>query len=69
MLRLADADKPPSPELGKTAAQDRVTSYLRSFRDFYSRDLLHPTVRSNGNLSERGQVQSWRRAEIRDRHG
>jgi hypothetical protein len=26
MLRLAGADKPASPEPGKTAAQDRVTS-------------------------------------------
>ena len=39
MLHLADASKEPSPEPGTTAAQDRVTGYLRSFRDFYSRDL------------------------------
>jgi len=39
MLGLADADKPPSPEPTKTAAQDRVSSYLLSFRDFYSREL------------------------------
>ena len=39
MLGLADAGKPPSPEPAKTAAQDRVSSYLRSFRDFYSREL------------------------------
>lgn len=39
MLGLTDADKPPSTEPGKTAAQDRVNGYLRALRDFYSRDL------------------------------
>jgi len=55
MLGLADADKPPSPEPSRTAAQDRVSSYLCSFRDFYSRELHElvplPLMADEGRLS------------------
>jgi hypothetical protein len=58
MLNLADAGKPPSPEPGRTAAQDRVRSYLRSFRDFYTRDLHElvplPLVPGEGRLPDSG---------------
>ena len=58
MLNLADAGKPPSPELARTAAQDRVSSYLRSFRDFYARDLHElvplPLMADEGRLPASG---------------
>ncbi len=62
MLRLTDADKPPSLEPGKTAARDRVSSYLRSFRDFYSRELHElvplPLVTDEGRLPASGLLDA-----------
>lgn len=62
MLGLTDADKPPSPGPGKTAAQDRVSSYLRSFRDFYSRELHElvplPLMTDEGRLSASGLLDA-----------
>jgi hypothetical protein len=61
ILRLADADKP-SPELGKTAAQDRVSGYLRSMRDFYSRELHElvplPLMAEDGRLPGSGLLDA-----------
>ena len=58
MLNLADAGKLPSPEPARTAAQDRASSYLRSFRDFYTRDLHElvplPLMTDDGRLPASG---------------
>jgi Nuclease-related domain/AAA domain (dynein-related subfamily) len=58
MLGLADAGKPPSLKPDRTAAQDRVSGYLRSLRDFYSRELHElvplPLITDEGSLPASG---------------